>query len=106
MTTRFSFPKLAGSCFLLAIGFAGCADVGPEDGAEPRAPEPTYGMELDAPGHTAMAEFVMRVDPKARSVKTRRLSTRPAPHPGDAKLPALQPESVDNLSIESDGVAG
>ncbi|MEP7120007.1 MAG: hypothetical protein ABJE95_03815 [Byssovorax sp.] len=86
--------------FVPILVVAGCAlDSGPVPGS---SDEPSLG-EMPGPGeipvgHAVLGEFVMRVDPRQKTLSLSRL--------GRAEGPARGPESFDNVSIEQDGKPG
>jgi hypothetical protein len=105
MTTR--SPRFLGWSFLAlasaaaAAALPGCSsDSGPAPEGAPAVVEPA-----DLPGKQLLGEYVLHVDPVLHLTTLRRLV------PGATQKllqmgPGYRPESVDSLTVNSDGVAG
>lgn len=91
-------------CFLLCAGaigaLPGCADTAPfPDTDDPGLTDRPAPEGLGA-GTAVVGEYVLHVSPSQRTSKLIRLK------PGTTSRPGFNPQSVDNLTIEQDDVAG
>lgn len=93
-------------CLLLCAGalsaLPGCSDTAPfpEVDGPGMTDRPSPAPEGLGAGATVVSEYVLQVRPSQRKATLRRLK------PGASSRPGFNPQSVDNLTIEQDNVAG
>lgn len=94
MAARNNHPRSFVALLALLAGAAGCAEDPLGSPAEPELGTPESSV--------VVAEFIARVSPRERSVSI----TRVEADPGRTGAPGLTAQSIDELSIVEDGVAG
>lgn len=94
MAARNIHPRSFVAFLALLAGVAGCAEEPLGSPADPEQATPESSV--------VVADFIARVDPRARTVSISRVD----PEPAQIGAPGRSPQSIDEISIVEDGVAG
>jgi hypothetical protein len=87
-------------CAGVASVLPGCADTEPFPEVDGPGLTERPAPESLADGGNVMSEYVLHVSPRNRTTTLRRLK------PGVSSRPGFNPQSVDNLALEQDGMPG